>query len=69
VDLQSPEPNLSFTLNTEHDGKKNKLQKKIEGVRKWKEEDLEKGIQKKIEKLKPKWEEKAKDILKKIDKN
>ena len=67
-DLESPEPVMSFGLTTRHADKVKKLDQKIGGVRKWTEEKLEKPNHQKIEKLKPKWENRAKKLLEKMDK-
>lgn len=67
-DLQSPEPDLSLSLNTEHEGKVTKVLKKITGMRKWNEEKLEKRVHTKIKKLSPKWQKRAKKLVEKMEK-
>lgn len=67
-DVGSPEPEVSFSLTTKHKGKVKKFQKDIEGVRKKNEENLEKGIHKKVKELKSKWEEHALKLLEKAEK-
>ena len=55
-DIGSPEPEVMLNLTTAHNGKVTRLNKKIGGVRKWKEKNLEKHNHKKIKNLAPKWQ-------------
>jgi hypothetical protein len=67
-DIGSPEPEVMLNLTTAHNGKVTRLNKKIGGVRKWKEKNLEKHNRKKIKNLAPKWQKRSKKLLNKIEK-
>jgi hypothetical protein len=67
-DVGSPEPDMSFSLTTKHEGKVAKVLKKITGMRKWNEEKIEKRVHTKIKKLAPKWQKRAKALLERIGK-
>jgi hypothetical protein len=66
-DLQSPEPDVSFSLTTKHNGKVKKLKRNIGGIRKRNERSLEKDAHKMIKKLAPKWEERAEKLMEKME--
>ncbi len=67
IDLQSPEPDVSFSLDTKHDGKVKKVTHKIGGIRKWNEKTLEKDVYEKIKKLAPAWKERAEKLMQKME--
>jgi hypothetical protein len=64
-DVGSPEPEMSFSLVTVHEGRGKVLYKKIGGVRKWNERKYERRVHRKIEQLAPQWQDRAKKLWEK----
>jgi len=66
-DVGSPEPEMSFSLITEHEGRGKVLYKKIGGVRKWTERKYERRVHRKIKQLAPQWQDRAKKLWEKME--
>jgi hypothetical protein len=65
-DVGSPEPEMSFSLVTVHEGRGKVLYKKIDGMRKWNERKYERRVHQKIEQLAPQWRDRAKKLWEKM---